>query len=373
MIKRLVALLVMMAALVAAFSCFGADTENKLKAVEKEIAKTRQAIEAQKAKRSTLRQTLKGIDTQIGKLSARLNQIDQQQAEQTQKRQQLQLQLDDLKKQSQQQQALLVKQLRAAYAMGQDDYLKMMLNLQSLSDLERMMAYYQKFNGVRMDALNALKTTRAKVEATQADLDQAIAKLNALEQEAKSQQASLNQQKSQRQSTINKLSSDIQSQSGQLAQMVADRKALNDAIAEAERKARQSKGKQTLKGQQGRLAWPVKGKVERLFGEKRAAGVEWRGDIIRASEGAKVEAVAGGVVVYANWVRGYGLLMVIQHADGYMSLYGQNQALLKKVGDDVKQGESIALVGRSGGQQEPGLYFEIRHQGKAVNPAKWCR
>lgn len=373
MIKAAIALLIM-AAQVAAFGCLAADNDqNKLKAVDKEIAKTRQLLEQQKAQRSNLQNALKKIDTEIGNLSAQLSRINDQQAEQNDKRQALAGQLDALRDKSRQQQALLVKQLRAAYAAGQDDYLKMMLNLQSLSDLERMMAYYQRFNGVRMDELESLKDTRTELEATQAQLDQALARLADLKAQAEARQASLSEQKDQRQGTIKQLSGQIQSQSSELEQMVADRKALNDAIREAERKARAAAGKQTLKGQQGKLSWPVDGKVQKLFGSQRAAGVEWRGVIINASEGSKVRAVAGGVVVYANWVRGYGLLMVVQHGDGYMSLYGQNQALLKGVGDEVAQGEQIALVGRSGGQSDPGLYFEIRHQGKAQDPAKWCR
>lgn len=371
--RRGLGLSLTLAALVAAFGCLATVDKDQLKQVDQQIKETRQTIARQKAERQQLQGNLKKIDTEIGKLSAELERLGRQQGEQQQQRQQLQQQLDKLRAESKAQQALLVKQLRAAYASGEDDYLKMLLNLQSLGEMERMMGYYQRFNDARLDQLKELKATKAQLQGTQQQLDRALARLASLSSQAKERQQSLAGQKQQRQGTIDKLSRQIQNQSSELEQLVGDRNALNQLIKEAERKARLRAGTQTLKGQEGKLAWPVDGRVQKLFGKNRAAGIEWKGVIINAAEGAKVKAVAGGTVVYADWVRGFGLLLVVQHGDGYMSLYGQNQALLRGVGDEVTAGEQIALVGRSGGQNEPGLYFEIRREGQAVDPARWCR
>ncbi|WKE65477.1 peptidoglycan DD-metalloendopeptidase family protein [Gallaecimonas kandeliae] len=365
--------LLTLAALMAASCCWAAGDKDKLKAVDSQINQARAALAKQKAERDRLQGALKAIDLEVGKLSRDLSDLQGQQADQQQRRQALQQKLDQLQERSKAQQALLVKQLRAAYATGQDDYLKMLLNLQSLADMERMMGYYQYLNGARLDELKQIKATRSELESTKADLDQSLAKLDALGQQIQERQASLGSQQAKQKATVDKLNQQIRSQSSQLEQMLANRDALDKLVKEAERQAKIQAGQQSLKGREGQLAWPVKGSVQALFGKRRAAGIDWKGVIINAPGGSKVRALAGGTVVYADWVRGFGLLMVVQHKDGYMSLYGQNQALLKGVGDPVAAGEPIALVGNSGGQNEPGLYFEIRHEGQAVNPARWCR
>ena len=122
-----------------------------------------------------------------------------------------------------------------------------------------------------------------------------------------------------------------------------------------------------------RLKWPIKGKIIRKYGNRRSGGVKWKGVILSAPEGREIKPVAAGKVIYADWLRGFGMVMVVEHGKGYMSLYGHAQALLKAVGDQVTPDEAIALVGRSGGQSEPGLYFEIRHKGQAINPSTYCR
>lgn len=121
----------------------------------------------------------------------------------------------------------------------------------------------------------------------------------------------------------------------------------------------------------GSLRWPVQGPILIAYGSPRTAELKWKGTLIGASEGTQVKAVAPGQVVYADWLDGFGMLLVIDHGKGYMSLYGHNQSLLRQVGQNVEQGEPVALVGDSGGQDRPGLYFEIRYQGEAINPTKW--
>ncbi|MCR4449102.1 murein hydrolase activator EnvC [Aeromonas veronii] len=121
----------------------------------------------------------------------------------------------------------------------------------------------------------------------------------------------------------------------------------------------------------GSLRWPVQGPILIAYGSPRTAELKWKGTLIGASEGTQVKAVAPGQVVYADWLDGFGMLLVIDHGSGYMSLYGHNQSLLRQVGQNVEQGEPVALVGDSGGQDRPGLYFEIRYQGEAINPTKW--
>ena len=130
----------------------------------------------------------------------------------------------------------------------------------------------------------------------------------------------------------------------------------------------------SFKKQKGQLYWPAKGTVKQLFGQWRSTGkVKWQGNMIQAKEGSPIHAVYYGRIAYADWLRGYGLIIIVDHGDGYMSLYGHNQTLLKEVGDWVDHNEIIATVGSSGGLQQIGLYFEIRYNGKPSNPAHWCK
>ena len=122
-----------------------------------------------------------------------------------------------------------------------------------------------------------------------------------------------------------------------------------------------------------KLKWPTKGRIRSGFGSQRSGQVKWKGVTIAATEGQNVAAIAGGKVIYADWLRGFGMVLVVDHGKGYMSLYGHAQTLLKSAGDSVSKGESIALVCRSCGQTESGLYFEVRHKGQAVDPARYCK
>jgi septal ring factor EnvC (AmiA/AmiB activator) len=127
-----------------------------------------------------------------------------------------------------------------------------------------------------------------------------------------------------------------------------------------------------FKQQQGTFSWPVKGKILKQFNSERPGG-RWDGVLISAEEGTNIKAIAKGEVIYADWLRGYGLLVIIDHGADYMSLYAFNQSIGKKVGDHIKAGSIIAAVGKSGGRDEIGLYFGIRHKGKSINPAHWCQ
>jgi septal ring factor EnvC (AmiA/AmiB activator) len=122
-----------------------------------------------------------------------------------------------------------------------------------------------------------------------------------------------------------------------------------------------------------KLSWPAEGKISKRFGQQRTNNLRWKGVTITSELGTRVNSIADGIVLYSDWLKGFGWVTVVDHGKHYMSLYGHNQAILKQVGDYVEQGEPIALVGQSGGKTEPSLYFEIRYKGKTVNPARWCR
>ncbi len=176
---------------------------------------------------------------------------------------------------------------------------------------------------------------------------------------------------------VAQLSLDIVSQDKKLISLLENKKNLTLLVRQLKQAMDDISNitiEKSFKKQKGQLYWPAKGKVKQLFGHWRSTGkVKWQGNMIKAKEGDPVHSVYYGRIAYADWLRGYGLIIIVDHGDGYMSLYGHNQTLLKEVGDWVDNNEIIATVGSSGGLQQVGLYFEIRYNGKPSNPARWCK
>ena len=185
------------------------------------------------------------------------------------------------------------------------------------------------------------------------------------------QQNELVARQQDRQQTLVKLRSKIASEESRIAQLREAEQALVEAIERAQRASQVPQELTGLSGEKGKLLKPANGTLRRLFGKRRQGQVRWKGIMIDGREGSSVKAIAHGRVIYSDWLRGFGLVTIIEHGDGYMSVYGHNQALLRSAGDAVAKGETVALLGQSGGQSSPNLYFEIRHKGKALNPLQW--
>ena len=259
---------------------------------------------------------------------------------------------------------------------GHYDYAKMMFYQEDAKTFERVITYYQYLAKARQSEITKFKDNVARLETVTASLAEKAASLLALLDEQKNQRAVLLTRQNDRKKTLTKLNQTIASESERIAALQEDEKALREAI-EAARIAAQRAAEAAqisldgLAKLKGKLSAPVEGRVRKLFGNRRQGQVRWKGIIIDGEEGDAVKSIASGKVLYADWLRGFGLVAIVDHGEGYMSVYGHNQALLKQAGDDVRRGENLALVGRSGGQTSPNLYFEIRHKGKALNPTAW--
>ena len=181
----------------------------------------------------------------------------------------------------------------------------------------------------------------------------------------------------QRRELVAKLTAELQDQGRQLARLQSDERELNALIKGLEQALADIPVEHPQQMQfaalRGRLPWPASGRIVSRFGTPRLGGLFWDGVMISAPEGREVRAVHHGRVAFADWLRGLGLLMIVDHGDGYMTLYGHNQSLFKEVGDWVEADEAIALVGSSGGRERAGVYFGVRFKGRPVDPAKWCR
>ena len=356
---------------------FGQDNEQeKLAELQAELRARQQVLDNSKASAKELADVLKASELDIAKVAKKLTQTNDNLRQLQSEQQSLQQEQSSLKAAIRQQQSLLSSQLKSAFMAGHYDYAKMMFYQEDAKTFERVITYYQYLAKARQSEITKFKDNVARLETVTASLAEKAASLLALLDEQKNQRAVLLTRQNDRKKTLAKLNQTIASESERIAALQEDEKALREAI-EAARIAAQRAAEAAqisldgLAKLTGKLSAPVEGRVRKLFGNRRQGQVRWKGIIIDGEEGDAVKSIASGKVLYADWLRGFGLVAIVDHGEGYMSVYGHNQALLKQAGDDVRRGENLALVGRSGGQASPNLYFEIRHKGKALNPTAW--
>lgn len=350
-----------------------AATEAQLEAIQQELEKRQADMGERERRLSRTERQLQQMEAQISAVATELNDTENALRD-------IQLRLDELATQLQQLQAqekrqleLLEKQVDTAYRGGQHDFLKMVLNQNDPARVERMLTYYQYLNEARIEEIEAVLATRVEIEQVREQVAAQEQQLAQRRQQQQRQQTVLREQQSEQQQLVAKLQRELVSDTQRIEQLRQDQAELEnvlDAIIAALRDDVQLNG---LSKQKGSLRWPTEGRVQRLFATSRSGSVDWKGVLIDGDSGQAVVSIADGRVLYANWMRGFGLLLIIDHGDGYMSLYGHNQTILPQVGSKVRTGETVALMGQSGGRSEPALYFEIRVRGNAVNPTQWCR
>ena len=272
---------------------------------------------------------------------------------------------------------LLSRQIRLAYKTGRNDYIKLLLNQEDPALVGRILAYHNYFNEARSERISKVNVVIEKIITNQQEITVETQKLEALRA---SEQAKLDEYQSYRQSrskTLKQLQQYAQSQNKQLQILQRNEEELSlliEKLRQEEAIVDLYENMPPFDSLKGSLSWPIKGKFTHRFGQQRKGGkLTWQGVTIRAKSGADIHAVSTGKVVFADWFRNMGLLLILDHGDGYMSLYGHNQALVKKSGDWVRTGDIIAKAGDTGGQSESALYFEIRKNGTPQNPVSWCK
>lgn len=265
----------------------------------------------------------------------------------------------------------IAEHLASAQRLSGGDFIKMLLNQESPENLDRMVRYHRYFTGARLASLADYRATLAELEANAAELEASVASKQRRHAELGRQQADLVARRDERQTLLNRLAAETEGKETERARLEDDRVRLETLLAEIIRRSQSLDG-QAFAERKGALPWPLAGRVRNAFGQPRAEGrLTWHGLQMTAEEGTPVAAVFRGRVVFADWLRGFGLLTIVDHGSGYMTLYGQADGLLKAVGDWVEGGEVIARAGRSGGASDSGLYFEVRHDGKASDPIAW--
>lgn len=345
----------------------------KLNDVQQAIAKQESNIFKVNKSRSTLERQLKNDDLAIAKAAKSINETTQQLKITNKKIVSFSKEKQQLSAQKIKQEQLLAQQLRSAYTSGQHDYLKLILNQDESKKVQRTISYYQYLNQARLKEINKFQTTITRLMEVTTQHQEQVAQLETLKTNQQQQQQHLNENKSKRSQTLVSLSKELLSSKQQLTKLKAEEANLTAALKKLTALIRAEIDLIGLSKLKRQLSWPVKGRVLHNFGSRKQGYLKWKGVLLSAPIGRQVRTIHNGTILFSDWLKGYGLLTVIDHGNGYMSLYAHNQTLLKSVGERVETGEPIALVGQSGGQEQPGLYFEIRHQGKAVDPKLWCK
>lgn len=346
---------------------------DKLEDIQLAIAEQESNIFDTNKQRSAIEQKLKADDLAIANVTKRINNIERDLIVTQAEILSLQAEKDRLTQAKNRQEQLLAKQLRSAYTAGQHDYLKLLLNQDKTDKIQRTLSYYQYLNQARIKEITDFNQTIAQLLEVSTQHQTKIETLDTLKNQQILESKSLNANKKQRSKTLNTLSKQLLSSQQLLDKLKAEENNLNQALNKLAAIIKAEIDLTGLSKLKNRLSWPVKGKLSHSFGSKKQGYLTWKGVLISAPISRQVNTIHNGTVLFSDWLKGYGLLTVIDHGSGYMSLYAHNQTLLKSIGDRVETGEPIALVGQSGGQTSPGLYFEIRHQGKALNPNLWCR
>ncbi|TDF35708.1 peptidase M23 [Alteromonadaceae bacterium M269] len=349
-------------------------TEQDLENIQQQIKKTQQQINEQLSIANELEEQLKQAEIKIAESVKALNQTQNRIKENTQQQATLKRQKQELEQKKAVQQDVLEKQIRSAFMTGNYDYAKMLLVQDNASKIERTLTYYQYLNKARQEQIDELQVVVQDLDATNQEIAQKVSELEDIKATQQTQKSKLDQQQQRRQTTLAKLRTSISSDAAKVEQLQLSERNLLQIIAQAQQKPETTTVTLTgLQREKGQLLKPTRGRMRSLFGKRRQGQLRWKGVVFNGIEGSPVKAIYNGKVLYADWLKGFGLVTVVDHGEGFMSLYGHNQALLKQAGDIVTTGENIALVGQSGGQPEPGLYFEIRHKGQAINPNQWLK
>jgi septal ring factor EnvC (AmiA/AmiB activator) len=270
----------------------------------------------------------------------------------------------------------LVRDLRSAYRMGKQEQVKLLLNQEDPALVGRMLIYHDYFSRARAENLHEIRAALDDLTAIEQKVMHQKATLETLRSRQLQASRHLEQMQSQRKAVIAKLQTELEKKSGQLTTLQKDEQDLQQLVQSLQAALREipsTAGKfESLAGRKGRLLWPVTGRIGRGYGVRHAEGkLTSRGIFLSAPGGTEVHAISRGRVAFADWLRGFGLLLILDHGSGYMSLYGHNSSLFKEPGEWVEENEVIALVGSSGGQQRTGLYLELRKHGRPFDPAPW--
>ena len=370
-------LLALLAALPASWAGSKRQTESDLKSVRARIEAVTRQISRDAAERDRLTRGLKSSELALAAGRDELARLQTNQADHRARRAALQRDRDAEQARLDAQRAGLADQLRAAYAIGRTEPLRLLLDQRDLAHAGRMFASYGYFSRARAEQIAAIRERVARIDALDTQLAAEQSRLDELQASRRAQLDQVASRRDERTRVLASLSAESRTREQSLARLKTQQADLERLLRELARVVppapAQPDNNSSFGRLRGRLDWPVAGRVVASFGETRASGVDWDGMVVATKRAAPVRAVAAGRLIYADWLPGLGLLAIVDHGAGYLSLYGYNDQLRRAAGETVAAGDIIAAAGDSGGRPEPQLYFEIRRGGKPIDPRPWFR
>ncbi len=352
------------------------DNEEQLRRLRARMHTLQKQLNQTRGQRDAVRDELQNIERRTGELIASLKdltarlgedkvRLDQLRHRAAAERQSLRTQMEGLESQA-----------RAAYALSRQGYLKLLLNQENPASVSRVVTYYQYLNQARSERIASIKVGLVKLERLEQEIEGRNRELNALHDKETAERKELEGVHARRQTLLARLNRQVNNQSEEIKRLQGDEQRLERLLREMKTHlppTPAAPGNLGFIGAKGKLPLPATGHITARFGDqKRIGDLRWRGVFIAGAEGQPVISVFRGRVVYADWLHGFGLLLILDHGDGYMTLYGHNQALYRHVGDWIEGGQPIATVGSTGDAPGSGVYFEIRHNGKPYDPLQWC-
>lgn len=349
----------------------------RLQQLQERIRQLQGDLGESRQRRQKLEQELANSERAIGESSRELYRVERELAAGEKNLQQLQQRRRQQEQLLGRQEQALRGQVRAAYMMGRQQRLKILLNQQDPSVVSRVMVYYDYFHRARLQRMQEIGQLLEQLSRTSEQISLQQKGLQRDRAAKKQHRDQLGQGQELRRQVLQELERQIQDQGSEISSLNRDAGQLQALLGRLQQQLQDIPNDvgddQPFNKRRGRLAWPTSGSLKVRFGSSKVGSLKWDGVIISAPEGQEVRAVHHGRVAFADWLRGFGLLLIIDHGDGYMTLYGYNQSLFKETGEWVEAGEPVARVGSSGGQRNSGLYFGIRYKGRPVNPQQWAR
>ena len=354
-----------------------ADEQADLAKLQQEINKLQAWLKETESEHDKLSTALQESDKKIGGIAKKIDETRTLLNEERSRLKKLQAEQSQLRVLKAEQKQQLAKQLSGAQKLGNQGSIKVLLNQDDPQQISRMLKYYEYFNHARMESIQTLIVNLKRLDNIENEILSQQNKLIKTENSLLKKNKEFNNEKKQHKNLLASLDARRREKSNDLSQKQKDQKRLQKLINEVATLLDNSVRKQDarpIRSLKGKLPRPTKGSIVKAFGNSNSeARNKWQGWLMKGYEGSAITAVHHGRIVFSDWLRGFGLLLIIDHGDGYLSLYARNQSLLKSVGDWVYQGENIATLGSSGGFKEPRLYFEIRHKGKPQDPAAWLK
>jgi septal ring factor EnvC (AmiA/AmiB activator) len=348
--------------------------EQELDNLKRSISSLEKTLEDRGKERNSLQSELKKVELEASKINSNMRRLRS-------KINKLEDQLKDLSSQERDlqlgirgQSAAIVEQIAAAYKLGNQEPLKLLLNQEDPQKIARVFKYYDYFLLARSEKIKRYKKDVGELEAVIADIKNQKQRLTQSRAELESDKAKLARPAKKRKKTLSNLQSSLRTDKKKLSKLNKERGKLEELLDAVKRAAAElplPSNYESFVSRKGQLSWPLKGRVAHSFGSRRSGELRWEGWLIGAEAGDEVKAVHQGRVVFSNYLRGFGLLVIVDHSDGFLTLYAHNQELLKDIGDWVQSNEILSRAGDTGGLDKPALYFEIRKNGNPADPKSW--